>query len=246
MKTNTDYTPFRTLPQISTLLLALLGAVSSAQAVTSANLLGDPGFDSHPLLGFNTVLGDFTGQQNNWGSENGTIVAGTSYDYVTAIGTSMLSMTATGGSATQTVQVINLSAYAAEINAGNATFDLQALFTEGTSNPAIKGFSGADAGVVASFFTSNSFSNPNTPASLSTSFILDEDPSTWQTVSVNGSIPINTTWMSVQVLYNNTSLGSHAGYVDSASLTVTTVPEPSGCVLLGLGAGVLLLRNRRR
>ena len=132
MKTNTDHTPFRTLPQISTLLLALLGAVSSAQAVTSANLLGDPGFDSHPLLGFNTVLGDFTGQQNNWGSENGTIVAGTSYDYVTAIGTSMLSMTATGGSATQTVQVINLSAYAAEINAGNATFDLQALFTQGT------------------------------------------------------------------------------------------------------------------
>jgi len=246
MKTNTYYTPSRTLPQISTLLLAILGAVGSAQAVTSANLLGDPGFNSHPLLGYSTVLSDFTGQQNNWGSENGTLVAGTSYDYVTAFGTSMLSMTDAGGSATQTVQVVDLTSYAAQINTGTATFDLQALFTQGTSNPALKGFSGADAGVVASFFTSNSFSNPNTPASLSTSMILDEDPSTWQPVSLTGSIPVGTTWIAVQVLYGNTSLGGHAGYVDSASLTVTTVPEPNGCVLLGLGAGALLLRSRRR
>jgi hypothetical protein len=51
--------------------------------------------------------------------------------------------------------------------------------------------------------------------------------------------------MVTEVLYNNSSIGSNNGYVDSASLTITTVPEPSGYALLGLGACVIFSRRRR-
>ena len=52
--------------------------------------------------------------------------------------------------------------------------------------------------------------------------------------------------MAVQVLYSDASLASdQSGYVDSASLTITTIPESSSYALLGLGAGALLVRRRR-
>ena len=103
MKASAFHTPSATTSQISALVLALVGAAGSAQA---QNLLGNPGFDSPPLRGFVTVLNDFAGQQNTWGAEQGTLVSGTSFDYVTALGTSMLSMTDEGGTATQTAQVV--------------------------------------------------------------------------------------------------------------------------------------------
>lgn len=52
--------------------------------------------------------------------------------------------------------------------------------------------------------------------------------------------------MVTQVMYNDISLGANPGYVDPASLTITTVPEPGSLALLGLGAGALFLRRRRR
>ncbi len=125
---------------IAAILLVFLGAGRSVQAATSLNLLGDPGFDVNPLQGFSTVPSNFAAQQRSWGSEVGTIVSGMSSDDVTpSSAPSMLSMlNADGGITTQTTQVIDVSAYAASINTGDATFDMQALFTTGT------GYSGAE------------------------------------------------------------------------------------------------------
>ena len=230
--------------KITSILLALLGAGGSVQA-TSVNLLGDPGFDLQPLQSDITVLSDFAGQNGKWGTEVGTIVTGTSSDFVTPdSASSMLSMTnADGGVTTQTFQVIDLSqlslsAYASAITAGTATFDLHALFTTG------KGYSGASAAVVAMFYTAANYSSHNTPYQLSAGKILDADANTWETVSLTGTIPANSTWMAVQVLYGDSSLATgQPGYVDSASLTIA--PEPSSYALLGLSAGALLVRRRR-
>ena len=227
--------------KITAFLLALLGASGSVQAATSVNLLGDPGFDVNPLQDFTTVLNNFAAQQGKWGSEVGTIVTGTSSDGVVPNSApSMLSMTnADGGVTTQTAQVIDVTAFAAAINAGDATFDLEAMFTTG------KGYSGADAGIVAMFFMNSSYYSPNTPAQMSAGKALDADVG-WETVSLHGAIPVGTQWMAVQVLYSDASLASdQSGYVDSASLTITTIPESSSYALLGLGAGALLVRRRR-
>ena len=238
--------------KITSILLALLGAGGSVQAQTTANLLGDSGFDLYPLQGFSTVLNDFVGQQGKWGSEVGTIVTGTSTQHVTPYSNpSMLSMTnADYGVTTQTAQVINLTGYAAEINSGTTTFDLRAMFTVGTSNIALKGFSGASAGVVAMFYTTPDYVNShNTPYQMySAPKILDEDPFTWELVSLHGTIPVGTTWMAVQVLYGDSSLATgEAGYVDSASLTLTAVPEPGNLLTLsGLVACAAFLRVRNR
>ena len=93
---------------------------------------------------------------------------------------------------------------------------------------------------MAMFFGISSYYSPNTTAQTSVSKALDADASTWEPVSLHGTLPVGTQWMTVQVLYGDASLANgESGYVDSASLTITTIPESSSYALLGLGAGAL-------
>lgn len=213
-------------------LLALaIGAVPSAQAV-----LVDPSYENNPLTTIANVLGNFPLYQGKWGHENSTITP--MVGLVTPPdGKLMLSMLDDGLIATQTVQAVDVSAYGAMIASG-AMFNMSALFN--TQNPGI-----AIGGVALQFFAGSTYGSQIGSGMIGT-INVDINPATWQPASVTGTVPLGTTWMVAQVLYNNASLANHAGYVDLAELRITPVPEPSTLGMLLLGGLVIAAGLRRR
>ncbi len=214
-------------------------ATGSSQGATTANLLVDPGFESNALAGFSTVLSDFTNQNGKWGVEVGSIVIGTSGDGVSPIGTRMLGMQDDGATSTQAVQVTDISSIAGSGD-GTATFDMSAAFTMG-GGP-LGGFAGGRVAVIAMFFSGSSYGSLTGSTSISLDLNSDEK---FEPLALQGTIPAGTTWMVTQVLYSDSSIGTHTGYVDDASFTITTVPEPGAWSMLGLGALGMMARRRR-
>jgi hypothetical protein len=218
-----------TRTNLSALFAATLLAIASQQA--QANLLLDPGFESGTVTTAANVLGNFPVYQGQWGQE---LASDTGPDGgVTPFqGLLMHSMSDAGGVATQTFQVMDVTAYSALINSGSATVNMSAMFDANQNLPAAIG------GVSVSFFTGNTYGTLT--SFISNSLTLDNSPSSWQPISLSGAIPVGTTWMLAQVAYNNASLASSNGaiypsYVDAADLTITSVPEPATLTLLAVG-----------
>lgn len=221
--------------------LALFGAACMSHA--SITLLTDPGFETQGTLpGFaDVVTPNFSSTAGQWGAENGAFVG--AENGVAPQGTRMLRMMDDGGVTTSAIQMISLAAYASAIAAGNASFNMSALFTSDSDR-------GAVAAIIATFYADDtSWGAPIAPG-IGSSGTLDTNPATWQVLSGSGAIPVGAGWVGVQVYFNNASLfDGFNGYVDAhsemAGFTVTTVPEPSGTILLGLGSGLLFVRRRR-
>jgi hypothetical protein len=228
---------------IASQISALFIAAGTAQGTTTANLLVDPGYENNALVAYSAVwTSNFATQQGDWGTEAGSILS-TTTDGVTPINSKMLGITNFGGgTASQTIQATNIS-LTPNSGDGTATFNMSARFTLGGG--VLGGFAGGNAAIVARFFTGSSNALPNTTSIMSSSLVLDSDSKSWEPLTLTGTIPTGTTWMVMEVLYNNESIGSNTGYVDDASFTITTIPEPSGYALLGLGACVLISRRRR-
>ena len=214
-------------------LLALaVGTAPSAQAV-----LVDPSYENNPLTTIANVLGNFPLFQNQWGHENSTITAAVGL-VVPPDGKLMLSMLDDGLIATQTVQAVDVSAFSAMISSG-AIFNMSALFD--TQNPG-----SAIGGVALQFFAMSNYGSQIGSGIIGT-ITVDTNPATWQPASVTGVVPLGTTWMVAQVLYNNASLANHPGYVDQAELRISPIPEPGtfGLMLFGgLAVGLMLRRAR--
>lgn len=222
--------------------LLLLGGAGLSHAATSANLLTDPGFESQGTLpSFGGVVNspNFSTTAGQWGAENAVFVG--AENGIVPLGTRMLRMMPSG-IATQAIQMISLDAYASEIAAGNATFNMSALFNSDADRGA------PTAAIKATFFAGdNSWGSP-IGSGFTTAGTLDTNP-TWQILSGSGTIPVGAGWVGVEVSFGSDALGDFNGYVDAhsemAGFTVTTVPEPSGTILLGLGAGILFVRRRK-
>ena len=209
----------------------LLLAITSSTPSAASNLLVDPGFESNPLTTAANVLNNFPGFQGQWGAENGSIT-GTVGPVSPYQGKLMLSMSDDGiqGGYTQTFQATDVSAYAALINSGGATVNMTAYFN---ADPNV---SAALGGVSVSYFTGNTYGTLTTY--ITNSLTLDNSTSTWEPISVSGTIPVGTTWLVSQVFYQDSSLlgsdgATHPSYVDAANLTVT--PEPGTLALLAAG-----------
>jgi hypothetical protein len=214
------------------LLLAIAAATPAA-----ANLLVDPEFDGTPAL---TTMGAVfppsgSSVYGNWGAELGAIV-GVDDGVTPLTAQTMLAEYDTGSTSyTQTAQVTDVSSYPA-----GSTFTLSAYFNVNNHVPA------ANAFVNISFYDASYVLLGGPP---SAGLILDTNILSWEQISLTTIEPLNTKYVVSQVLYDERTLPGvdgliHAGYVDSASLTV--VPEPGTMVLLGMGAFGLLAWTWRR
>ncbi len=226
------------------LAAGLIGMVSdSASAFVTGNLLTDPGFEANPLIPIANVLGPpFT--LNTWGDEVSTIT-GPVGGVNPLGGTKMLSMTTDGNVATQTLQMVDVSAFSSQINTGTVTGDFSAFFNTDQFVSAPQG------GVFFQFLDASH--NPLLPTNISSQPVFDNNPVSWQNASVsNVPIPVNTMFLVGQVDYINStmfnSIGTNqAGYVDDALMTLTIpAPEPASMGLLMGGAVIFTGRRRRR
>jgi len=218
----------------------LVAAVAASAQSARANLLVDPGYEVNALTSASNVLNNFAGFQGIWGAEVGAIV-GAENGVTPPEGVQMLRMDDDGLVATQTFQVTDVTAYAGLIDSGNAVVGLSALFNVDAHVPAAVG------GVTVLFFSAANFgSQIGSPitANLNT---LDALPSTWESASAGGPVPIGTRWLVSQVAYGNASLIGddgviHPGYVDIADLRL--LPEPATIGLVVVAATALIRRRR--
>ena len=217
---------------------SLVLAVAAAAPAAGANLLVDPDFNGAPPLNtFVAVFGPpfILGQ---WGAENGAIVAaGGGVTPLTA--STMLAEYSPAGGYTQTLQVTDVSS-----DPASSTYTLSAYFD------VPQNLSAAHAYVNISFYDA---SNNPLGGPPSAGLILDNNPATWQPISITATEPLNTKYIVSQVLYDESTLSdstgaTQPGYVDSASLTLVPVPEPSSVLLAfsGLAALVWYARRKRR
>lgn len=219
--------------------LGLLLAAAGAPTALGVNLLTDPGFEVNAVTTAANSLNNFPGFQGVWGQENSTIVG-----VVGAVspfaGQKQLQMDFTGGVTTQAFQTIDVTSYAALIDANNASLNASAYFN--ADLPAAFG------GVYISYFTGNTYGTNFGPLDVS-GFTLDGSAATWQQASLTVPVPAGTRWILFQVAYAEATLFNSAGtvgsgYVDNAFAEIRGVPAPSAGVLLALGAAVGVRRRR--
>jgi hypothetical protein len=223
--------------------VVVVGIGSSARAVTTPNLLVDPSFENPLLTPFGQILAP-PYLTSVWGGEVAANVTGPDNGVLPASGLRMHRQDDDGAIASQSWQLINVSAYSAAINAGTATFNAAALYNvpadvqAGAASIAVSFFNGAQA--------------PVAPLFLSTGAVLDNVVSTWQPIGVAGAIPPTTQFLRLQVAYANASMQSQLGadrpgFVDDARLTVTyPIPEPATIGLAGVSLLSMVCLARRR
>lgn len=196
---------------VSAVALSLAVHVVPVQA-QGPNLLVDPGFENNPLESAHNVLNYFEQYQGFWGPENGSIV-GQVGPVIPPEGTKMLQMRDDGGVTTAAYQVTDLIAYAALIDAGQATLTLSSVFNADPSVATPRG------NVVCFFYAVPDFYSARTY--ISDSRLLDADPRTWEQATVSGRIPVGTRWILSEASFSNDWMQGLPGYADSTEVTIT-------------------------
>jgi hypothetical protein len=214
--------------------------MTTATAATTGNLLTDPGWDTpltNPLGGFIPV---FNGPIfDTWGAEVGGVV-GAENGITPAAGNGMLRQFQTSLVATQSLQLLDVTSYAADIDANNVTVELNSLFNV----PSV--LAGAVANVTIRYRDAlETYIGPTASASIS----LDGSAATWEPSSIVG-FPVvpGTRRIHAEVAYTNASFIANPNmpaYTDVADLRLTIVPEPSAFLLLALAFGGVASSRRR-
>lgn len=218
--------------------LALVLAALAAPAAMGSNLLTDPGFESNALDTATNVLNDFVTYQGFWGQESSTRV-NVDLGITPRSGQWQMRMDSTGGSYTQSFQMVDVTTYAGLIDASNADLYASAYFNSNAQ--------AAFGGIGVSFFTGNTYGTNFGPSP--TSFLtLDSAATTWEQSTLTLNIPSGTRWILFQTGFLDNSLtipgAIGAGFVDDAFMEIRQVPTPGALALVGMG-GLLASRRRR-
>jgi hypothetical protein len=180
--------------------------------------LYDPSFElaTNPLPPLPEVLGPPTFVSGFWAAEVSFVV-----DFADGItpydGQQMLQMWDDGISVTQAFQAIDVSAIADCIDAGGVGITFLARFNA-PSLPEELG------GVEVGFYACDGCWGQDLAPTIHSGIYLDGSPSTSESVSTSGTIPVGTRWLAVQVHFRDTTLEGRAGYVDSAELQIDCAP----------------------
>jgi hypothetical protein len=225
---------------LTTVIALAASATQTHAAYPTGNLLTNPGFESSSLTSIGNVLGS-PYSTAIWGDEASTIVGPTG-GVTPSGGSNMLSMTTDGLQDTQTLQAVDVSAYATDIDAGSLVGNFSGLFNVDKNVP---------AGLAAIYLQFTDASHAYVGATnINANLTLDSNPGTWEQISLTGvPIPPSTRYLVAQVLYDNNSMTVNGvdqpGFVDDTNLTLDTVPEPASLGLLAFAAmGMLRIRRR--
>lgn len=192
-------------------LVMSLAVAGSPPSGCEPQSITDPGFETGALGNYNTVLNDFQTNQGQWGAEAGSIVGGPTDGVVPRTGASMLRLTDDFLTATQAVQVIDVTALGGLIDLGLIEADFSGHFN------ASAGLNGAVCGVVIRAFSGPSYGS--LISSVTASLVLDGNVGTWEHHGLTARIvPAGTRWIVVEVLFTDASIGSLSGFVDDTFL----------------------------
>jgi|GEM_PF-2380390 len=184
----------------------------------TANLVQDSGFEPVTVLhAFQRNPGD-PWIPGEWNAENASVV-GESPPISPHAGTGMLRMDATAGTASQVNQIIDVSTYASDIDAGQAV----AHFSIWTNAPAasvspnllIRAGESRNPSVGTLVPVGGSFIEGYNMSTQTTS--LDSDPATWEQIDGVIALPSGTRFLEFQMLEANASIPPDGVYFDTAS-----------------------------
>lgn len=211
------------------------------------NLLVDPCFETSqnplPVLGF--LASGLPGTAGMWGVEAADIAYGPQGDGVSPYeGNAMLRAWDDGLTWSQNWQFVDVTSYAALIDAGLAVANASAFFNAHLPVPP----GPADVAINIHYSTDpNGLWGTYSLAFGSGAFTLDNNAATWEQVTVNGVLPVGTRFVLFELMFRDDPLRMPGavlyGYADCASLEIVPEPATMAALLPGL---LLFLRRRAR
>ena len=210
---------FRCLKGLHHLAIAALLVVMGT-SIASGDLLSNDDFEND--LGSTIANVNFSPfDLDAWGAES-SFTVGPENGITPNLGIGMLRMFDDGLVATQVIQRVDVSQFAALIDSGDACVDFSVNFNA-PDQPA------AQAGISVFFIPEMGADDTNVLDSQigasTTTQVLDSNPATWETVSIEGTqVPANTRSIVVQLSFNNASLNGTPGYADTTSMCIVECP----------------------
>ena len=262
---------------VSTLFVLILCGTSNAQLVA----IGNSSFESgSPLISDPSIFGTVPGPGSNvpdglkggWGHGDGTLFVGEDNGITPNDGSQMLKFVTTGypgpdfpnslgsgkgGITSDIIQLIDLSAFASTIQHGNAQLSASVNVNR------VEGDANTDSKFTISLWT---FFGPlndlthidNTPDSKYLTYgelFTDSNPTTWEELTLNISLPSETTfvrlgisaWENVLIQHNGSSDPEFDGhYADLVSSSIFSVPETTSFAMFGIAMLGMARRRRKR
>ena len=230
---------------ILTIALSVTATHVQAALITneSSNLLSNPSFEP----GTPAFLPPGVPGVDRWSEENADLIIGESFGIIPFEGNGMVRLNATGGVTSQLGQFIDVSSWAAEIDAGNLAVSLSALYNSSTPGTIVSTL------VVARSDVSYRGSSLIGGGTFESNLTLDSSLETWETVSLGVDNPVflpsGTRFIDAEVIAINNTIPNGA-FVDAVDLRVASfqevkVPEPATILGTATAIGCILLKRKQ-
>jgi len=226
---------------IGSAIAIICTSMTLAAGPSSGNVLTDNAFESgtNPLQPFSRACGN-PWIPGEWNAEAATLIVGSAAGISPHTSDGMLRVNSTGGFASQVTQVMDVTAHAALIDAGDAVVVYSAWINTSAA--------GVDGGLFIQAGIGQSCVGLITPAGgvfttgvnqAGTSLPSDGDLTTWELVTCSLRLPAGTRFISIQLSGNNAQIPADGLFFDTASVAICHAPVPAPCPSDVNGDGVV-------